>query len=120
MKKDQLVKKLHCGLKYLNISKGDNDGTFNLKNLEKSKNPEWPNIIQFLAQSGITTLNVSFRDINHRALEPYSMGIGSNPVSPCANLKILNLQHNPITKDGAKSLSVALKANTSIEFIDLS
>jgi len=49
MKKDQLVKKLHCGLKYLNISKGDNDGTFNLKNLEKSKNPEWPNIIQFLA-----------------------------------------------------------------------
>jgi hypothetical protein len=91
-----------------------------LKEQEKSKNPDWPKIIEMFANSPIENLDVGNCNINWKALETFSMGIGNNPVSKCTNLKILNLRHNPLTKDGAKSLSVGLKANTSIEFIDLS
>lgn len=55
MKLDQLTKKLYCGLEYLSVDFGDasTGQSFNWKELEKQKDPEWPTIMKVLAKSKI-------------------------------------------------------------------
>jgi len=56
-----LDKNLYCGLKTLDISKGNLiTPSFKLKNFEKLSYPKWPFLIKFLAKSNIENLQLDF------------------------------------------------------------
>jgi Ran GTPase-activating protein (RanGAP) involved in mRNA processing and transport len=93
---------------------------FRVKDYETKNDPKWPKLIDVLAKTDISTLDLGACQIDSKATELYSCAIGNNPISPCKNLKILNLSRNLVKLDGAKTLAAALKQNTSIEFLDLS
>lgn len=82
--------------------------------------PQWPELVKFLAETKLGVLDLRFSEINHQNIELITCAIGKNPVSSCNNLKVLNLGNNKITQIGAKLLAPALEINKSIEFLDLS
>jgi len=60
MKKEELEKKLHCGLKVLNIDRGSlSTINFRSKNYEKILNPKWPVLIRFLAEAELESFGIS-------------------------------------------------------------
>lgn len=121
MKHDQLVKKLYCGLQFLDLG-GCRFGasSFKVKNFEILNDPVWPEIVQFIAQTQLPVLDLRACQISSTNVELFTCAIGKNPVAACQHLKVLNLANNSITRVGAKLLAPALEANQSIEFLDLS
>jgi hypothetical protein len=121
MKHDQLVKKLYCGLQFLDLG-GCRFGasSFKVKNFEVLNEPVWPEMVQFIAQAQLPVLDLRACRIASTNVELFTCAIGKNPVAACQHLKVLNLANNSITRVGAKLLAPALEANQSIEFLDLS
>ena len=106
MKQEQLVKKFHCGLKYLNLNSCNLNCTeFKLKEIQKQKDPEWPKQIEFFAKSGIKACGMSKSGLTYKGIDTLVWSIGQNPVQPCKNLKILDLSLNNITQVGAEALA---------------
>lgn len=57
MKKDQLVKKMHCAIKHWDIGQSSLSNTnFKLKMYEIQKKPDWPKAIKFFAYANIDSL----------------------------------------------------------------
>mmetsp|Transcript_34673 Transcript_34673/g.53118 ORF Transcript_34673/g.53118 Transcript_34673/m.53118 type:complete len:432 (-) Transcript_34673:998-2293(-) len=60
MKNDQLEKKLHCGLSYLNFEGSAlSSNGFKFKHYEKQPNPKWPQVVKFMANTKIQGLDLS-------------------------------------------------------------
>ena len=92
MKLEELVPKLHCGLKYLDIRGSTlNQSLFKMKNYETKVDPDWPKLIQLMAKTKIELLNIGQSKIDMKSIELYACSIGKNPVGACQHLKILNL-----------------------------
>ena len=115
MTHDQLVKKLHFGLKHLDISSMYyGASSFKVKNYEILNDPTWPELVKFIGNTDLPVLNLRQSGINSTNVEVITCAIGKNPVSACNNLQVLNLAKNMITQQGAKLLAPALEANKSI------
>ena len=124
MKLQQLDKKFFCGLKSLNISNSNSSGSgnfpvFKYKDYEVKTNPEWPAFFSFIKEVKLEALGLTNCKLNHKCIELYASAIGSKPTE-CKHLLVLNLAHNPITKEGARILAPALEENKSIQTLDLS
>jgi len=119
MEKDQLVKKMHFGLEYLDLQscKLTNFG-FHPKVILKQKTPVWPNFLKFVTQHDI---DFNFRrcGLVQKDMEIFQYALGENPIAP-SKIRSLNLSKNNITKEGAKFLAPGLALNASLINLDLS
>jgi hypothetical protein len=123
MVKEQLVKKLHFGLKYMFIggqySKLTTLGhSFKPKYILAQLMPEWPDIFTFMSSSSLV-LDLGDAKFGHKDIELVAYTIGENPVKPCS-ITTLNLSKSPFGKLGAKLLAPALAINKSLVHLDLS
>ena len=121
MKEEQLAKKLHSKLTFLNI-RNSNVGHcgHNFKEIEKQSEPKpWPTILSFMTQSTLD-LNMKKCGLTSKAdMETFAYILGDNPKGAC-KLRSLSLSLNPIRKEGAKILAPAIALNKSLQCLNLS
>lgn len=90
MKKEQLVRKFHFGLKQLDLGHwlivNDNKvKPFRMKVFEKLPDPQWPYFIQFLNQCSIESLDLSGNNIGSGYFETITTAISNKPYA-CKDL----------------------------------
>ena len=123
MVKEQLVRKLHFGLKYLYLGGRYTKLTqlganFRPKWIQAQLVPDWPDFLTLMSSSSLV---LDFGDVKfgHKDMELMAFAVGENPVKPCS-ITTLNLTKSPIGKLGAKLLAPALAINKSLVHLDLS
>jgi hypothetical protein len=122
MKKEQLERHAHFGLKYLHIGgvKANLSGhPFRPKVIAAQLNPEWPDFIKFVTYAKDLVLDMGNAKFRHKDMEMFQFAFGENPVAPCV-VKKVNLTKSPFAKEGAKLLAPALTHNKSLQHLDLS
>jgi hypothetical protein len=62
MEKEQLEKKFYCGLKVLDISLNTYNQFESIQDIEKLKNPVYPDVVNFFASSKFDLIDMSFPD----------------------------------------------------------
>jgi ubiquitin-protein ligase/Ran GTPase-activating protein (RanGAP) involved in mRNA processing and transport len=120
-----------CNLEVLDLSKTIFSGSFSYEKFNKHITrhlPAWTRI--FRVFSNLTDLNLAYCSLNQtfceilRAL--YEEGVPAGYETTGINLKVaskikvLNLEHNPILKEGAKHLKEALKRMEHLQNLNLS
>lgn len=69
---------------------------FKMKEFEKLPNPEWPKVIEFMANTKVQVYGFSNSKIDHKSFEVFQVAIGKNPVGKVC-LSTLNLSMNNLT-----------------------
>lgn len=96
MTHEQLNKKLHWGLQFLDLG-GSSFGTsnFKVKKYEIQSEPNWPRFIKTLGEIDLPVLDLRKSDIKASLsnIEILTCAIGKNPVGPC-KIQVLNLANN--------------------------
>ena len=123
MVKEQLVRKLHFGLKYLYLGGAHSKLTsyganFRPKVILAQVVPEWPDFLTFMSTSNLV-LDFGDAKFCHKDMELMAYAVGENPVKPCS-ITTFNLSKSQIGKLGAKLLAPALAINKSLVHLDLS
>lgn len=90
--------------------------------------PGWTRFLRVMTK--LRELNLAYSNLNQQFCETlhalYEDGAPADYISPApstivtSKLKVLNIEHNPIMKEGAKHLKEALKLMTEIEVLNLS
>ena len=119
MVKEELERKLHCGLKFLNLRACNIGGMpFNFKEILKQKEPQWPLVLEWVTKNQLD-LNLKRGNLQRADMETLSYMIGENPRG-ASKVRNLSLSLCPLRKEGAKILAPALAINTSIQYLNLS
>lgn len=79
MEKEDLVKKMHFKLKYLNIRQSNIAGiAANYKHIMKQQKPEWPKLLKVMTMSPIT-LNFRKCQLRPKDMETIAYMLADNP-----------------------------------------
>lgn len=122
MEKEQLIKKFHFSLEFVNLShivhSANLTSNFKPKELKKFSKPIWPAFLH-MAQHSPFGINMKKFFGNYKDMELVAYAIGQNPISD-SKIQQINLSKNVISKEGAKLLAPSLEYNKNLISLDLS
>lgn len=80
MTKEQLEKKFHSKLAYLNMGVSILSGNaFKFKELSKYQKPSWPSVLEAFTTQALQTVNLSVCNLNSKDMELFAYGLHQNP-----------------------------------------
>ena len=114
MEKDQLVKHMHCNLKFLNIRSSNLKFHYNYKELVKQKKPVYPSILEFVTKMDSLDLNFKRCQLGKKDMETLAFMLAENPYGAKSSIRSLSLSLNNISKEGSKLFAPSIGKNDSL------
>lgn len=114
MEKEQLVKHMHCNLKFLNVRSSNLKFVYNYKELAKQKKPVYPSILEFVTKMDSLDLNLKRCQLAKKDMETLAFMLADNPYGAKSSIRSLSLSLNNISKEGSKLFAPSIGKNDSL------